>query len=253
MKRASDASASGGRFQKKRPRVEAIVSELTPSVVEALSLEKVMTPPAPQQHFHAPFLCVNDKRAYLRLGQWLEVKFGVDTRVWDRGAASEDPAPVASRPENARLNVTLTGENLRVLEALDRKMEALFASMAETPFTWQSLVKRSEKSSHAHMVIKVNFVLRPGSNVHAATEIKIRNPKGTVSTGLGWGFFEANMASCEGFKNGRCKALLDAQYWCMNGSAGVTLNAAALALRPSEDCFSPEHFRIDEVFPDAEM
>jgi len=252
MKRAQEASAPSGKYPKKRAKGDAVVLELTPEVIEKLSPEEVTAPPL--QRYQTPSLCVDGKRAYLKLGAWLDLKFGVDARVWgDRGASAEDAAPAPSHPESARLHVTLAGDSLRLMEALDRKLEASFASVTETAVTWQSLVKRTEKSSSLHAVIKVNFMLRPCSNVHAATEIKIRHPTGVLTRGVGWGFLEANMASCEGFKNGRCKVLLDAQYWCMNGSAGITLNAAALALRPSEDCVAPEHFRIDDVFPDAEM
>jgi hypothetical protein len=39
----------------------------------------------------------------------------------------------------------------------------------------------------------------------------------------------------------------------MNGSAGVTLQAYALALRPSNDCAAVDGFKIDDIFPDADL
>jgi hypothetical protein len=251
MKHAQAASIPGGNFPRKRAKLDAVVLELTQDVIEKLSLEQTT---APSLHrFQAPSLSVHGKRAYLKLGTWLDLKFGVDTRVWDKGGSSEDVTAAPSHPENARLNVTLSGDSLRILEALDRKLEALFAPLTDTAVTWQSLVKRTEKSPHAHAVIKVNFVLRHGTNVQSATEFKLRQMRGALTNGVGWVFLEGNMAACDGFKNGSCKALLDIQYWCMNGTAGVTLNAAAVALRPSAECAAQEIFRLDDVFPDAEM
>jgi hypothetical protein len=238
-------------FLRKRAKVDAVVLPLSIDVIEKLSLDQ--TKVAPSHRFQAPSLCVEGKRAYLKLGTWLDLKFGVDARVWDKGGSFEDVTAAPSHPENARLNVTLSGDSLRLLEALDRKLEALFAPLTDVAVTWQSLVKRTEKSPHAHAVIKVNFVLRHGSNVQSATEFKLRQTRGALTNGVGWVFLEGNMAACDGFRNGSCKALLDIQYWCMNGAAGVTLNAAAVALRPSAECAAQELFRIDDVFPDGEV
>ena len=251
MKQRQAASIAAEDFPRKRAKVAAVVLPLTIDVIEKLSLDQ--TKVTSSHRFQASSLYVEGKRAYLKLGTWLDLKFGVDARVWDKGGSSDDVAAAPSHPENARLNVTLSGDSLRLLEALDRKLEALFSPLTDTAVTWQSLVKRTEKSPHAHAVIKVNIVLRHGTNVQSATEFKLRPTRGALTNGVGWVFLEGNMAACDGFKNGSCKALLDIQYWCMNGTAGVTLNAAALALRPSAECFAQEIFRLDDVFPDAEM
>ena len=251
MKQRQAASILAEAFPRKRVKVDAVILPMTIDVIEKLSLDQ--TKVTSSHRFQAPSLCVDGKRAYLKLGTWLDLKFGVDVRVWEKSGSSDDVTASPGHPENARLNVTLSGDSLRLLEALDRKLEALFAPLTDATVTWQSLVKRTEKSPHAHAVIKVNFVLRHGTNVQSATEFKLRQPRGALMNGVGCVFLEGNMATCDGFRNGSCKALLDIQYWCMNGAAGVTLNAAALALRPSAECAAQELFRLDDVFPDGEM
>jgi len=255
MKRAEGPAASNGsRFQKKRRAVDTALVELSASVSERMTLEEG-TIAYPTNRYYAPVLLVDGKRACLKISSWMETKFGVDLRVWDKGAASSTEvaaASVPSNPDTARLNVTLTGEMLKAFEALDGKLETLFASTTESSFTWQSLIKRSDKTG-AHACVKVNFVARQGATPLAATQIKVRLPGGSFTTGAGWVFLEKTLAACEEFKGGRCKVALDFQYWSMNGSAGVTLQAYALALRPSDDCVVGDGFKVDDIFPDADF
>ena len=257
MKRVEGhAAPNGSRFQKKRRAVDAALVELSTSVAERMTLEEGAVT-YPSNRFYAPILLVDGKRACLKISSWMETKFGVDLRVWDKGAASSSEAtsaapPVPNNPDTARLSVALTGELLKAFEALDGKLETLFASSTESSFTWQSLVKRSEKTG-AHACVKINFVARQGANPLAATQIKLRLPGGSFTTGVGWAFLEKHLAACDAFKEGGCKVALDFQYWSMNGSAGVTLQAYALALRPSDDCVAMDGFKIDDIFPDADL
>lgn len=222
--------------------MDVMAVELTPEVVEGLSL---MESP-PESKFQLPQLCMGDRMVFLKLSTWLDLKFGIDTRVWDK------PDDAAARPENARLHVNLAGAVLTLLEALDAKAQRLFEAGSGEPLNWQNLVKRSEKSTYLHAIFKVCFQARSTSNVQA-TEMKIRLPSGGIAKGAGWSFLDAHMASSDGFKDGMCKVLVNPQLWCMNGSAGLTLNVVALALRPSTKCLEAKHFCIDEVFPDADM
>jgi hypothetical protein len=257
MKRAEGPAASNGsRFQKKRRVLDTALVELSASVSERMTLEEG-TLTYPTNRYYAPVLLVDGKRACFKIGSWMETKFGIDLRVWDKGAASSsEAAPAAAsvpnNPDTARLNVALTGEMLKAFEALDSKLEQLLTSTTESSFTWQSLVKRSEKTG-AHACVKVNFVARQGANPLAATQIKVRLPGGSFVTGVGWAFLEKHLAACDAFKEGGCKVALDFQYWSMNGSAGVTLQAYALALRPSNDCAAVDGFKIDDIFPDADL
>ena len=227
----------------KRPRSEVVAVDLTPQLIEGLSLKEAPV----GSWIQTPQIHSGDHAVYLKLDGWLDLKFGVDTRVWEK---PDDPS---ARPEQARLPVNLTGAMLPLLETLDAKAQRLFvASEERAHFSWQSMVKRAERSPYAHVIFKVCFQSRPTTNVRA-TEMKIRLPGGGTAKGAGWNFLDAHMASCDGFREGQCRALLDAQFWCMNGSAGLTLNVVALALRPPAKCLEAKHFCIDEVFPDAEM
>jgi hypothetical protein len=227
----------------KRPRVDVVAVELTPDVVAGLSLKEA----AAQSWIQTPMLSLGENAVYLKLDGWLDLKFGVDARVWEK---PDDPS---ARPETARLHVNLADATLPLLKALDAKAQRLFEADEERKgLNWQSLLKRSEKTQYAHIILKVCFQARPTTDVRA-TEMKIRLPGGGVAKGAGWSFLDAHMASCDGFREGQCRALLDAQFWCMNGSAGLTLNVVALALRPSAKCLEAKHFCIDEVFPDSDM
>lgn len=259
MKRVEGTAATNGsRFQKKRRAVDTALVEFSTSVTERMTLEEG-TVTYPTNRYYAPVLLVDGKRACLKICSWMETKFGVDLRVWDKGAASSSEAapaasavPVPNNPDTARLNVALTGEMLKVFEKMDGTLEKLFASTTESSFIWQSLIKRSEKTG-AHATIKINFVARQGANSTAATQMKLCLPGGSFVTGVGWAFLEKYLASCEEFKGGRCKVAMDLHFWSMNGSAGVTLQACALALRPSEDCAVVDGFKIDDIFPDADL
>jgi hypothetical protein len=223
--------------------MESVVLELTPEVIAGLSMRE-----APAECWlQTPQLCSGDRAVCLKLDSWLDLKFGVDTRVWEK---TDDPA---ARPELARLQVNLAGAALQLLETLDAQAQRLFAAGEERArLSWQPLVKRSDKRPHAHAIFKVCFQPRSSTSVRA-TEMKIRLPGGALVKGAGWSFLDAHLAACDGFREGQCRVLLDVQYWCMNGAAGLTLNVVALALRPPAKCLEGRHFCIDDVFPDAEM
>jgi len=230
-----------------------MVVELTPGLVEQLALRDTPGGGAPAR-CGLPLLCFGDHAACLKLGAWLELKFGVDLRVWEK--AGEEAAPsAAAHPEQARLNLSLAGETLALFEALDAKAQQLFAASkaGEEQFAWQSLVKRNDKSQYAHAVFKLALQPRPASNQRVATEMKLRLPGGGLAKGAGWSFLDAHSAACDGFRDAKCRVLFEAHFWCMNGAAGLSLNVVAVALRPSAKCMEARHFCIDDVFPDAEM
>jgi hypothetical protein len=262
----------GARFRRKRDEGAALqllpLAQLAP---ESLQLDDAIT--YPKNRFFAPRLLLAARepgaprpRPLLKLDGWLGLKFGVDCRTWDRGGgggataeASTAAAAATTPPEAVRLQVQLPAPLAAQLQALDARAEELLRPFVQDeqgrPLAWQPLVKRSERSPEPHAVVKAYLVARQGASVAPLTQLKLRLPGGDGCVrGTGWDFFQRHLCRYDQFRDGRCRLAVELQYWCMNGSAGLTLQAYALVLEPSEAlCDSADGPSVDDVFPDAEL
>jgi hypothetical protein len=255
------SKSNGARFQKKRDCPEMTVLDVILLPLERLSLDTSYIS-YPTNRFYPPSLLVGDKRCCIKANKWLDIKFGVDTRVWEKhsgDSASASPpqqqqCSPSSGPETARLHISLDSETAAALEALDRRAEELLGPILDKKPTWQPLVKRSEKGHGPYAVAKIYFTSLQGANPVPATQIKLRLPDSSLHSGAGWGgFLEKHTPSCDGFREGKCKIAAGIQFWSMNGSAGITLQTFALALVPSSSCASQKNGNVDDIFPDSDF
>jgi hypothetical protein len=258
MKRTQKNGSCNGARVHKKPRDAPsgpCVVDLLDVPCEALSLE-VGAVTYPSNRFYSPLLVVNGAKTYFKMNTWLDLKYGVDARVWDKGNGTGsnggDGGPAGSAPpETARLTVSLEPRAMEALQALDRRAEALYRTTSTDSFKWQSCVK-TDKVGEGVASVKVYFKARHGALPTPATCMKIKQFDGSCVTGVGWDFLEAYLDTCDSFRGGRCKIALDMQYWQMNGSAGLTLQAFALAIAPSQELLSTLDV-VDVLFPDEEL
>ena len=265
MKRCqSNAATNGARFQKKqRDGFETMISVVSfdASAVQQLTLEQsAASATYPANRFYPPTLLLGDKRPCFKLSPWLELKFGVDARVWDKAGGNGEPPPQPGPvPDTARLNIAVDDPDLlAAFEGLDKRAQELFLPLVPSPHAWQPLLKRVEKSGSSgggsHAAVKIYLKARQGACPVPATQMKVRQPDGTDARGQGWGFLEKNLEACDGFRGGRCKLALELQYWCMNGNAGLTLQAFAMVLQPAAACSAPvPGLDIEDIFPEGEL
>lgn len=264
---ASEAPSGGGtRFKKKKDASDSVsLLQLSQLALEDLELDDAIT--YPKNRFYVPQLLLRGRgtqrsRPLLKLDAWLELKFGVDSRIWDKSARADgaaapaaDASAAAPRPEAVRLHVQLGAQLAEQLQALDARAEALFETGVDSQkVAWQPMVKKAERgASGCHAVVKAYLVARQGASLAPLTQFKIRHPGAPAAVGSGWDFLQKQLAKYDNFREGRCLLALELQYWCMNGNAGLTLQAYAVVLEASEACCSvglgPT---VDEIFPEQE-
>lgn len=231
MKRSAGSNA---RFGKK-----AASTVLDFSSVEAQDLSLEAAPGYPPDRVYLPDLLVSGRKALFKLASWAEARYGFDARTWDK---SESPGD----PETARLALALDAATATRLAALDARVAELFRATAPAPFEWQPALK-ADKGRDPAATVKVFFAGRLGAAPVRATLFKVR-AAGASATGEGWAFFQRQAAQHDGFRQTKCKVALSAQLWHMDGKAGLTLQAYAVALAPQAAGLG-----VDELFPDSEL
>ena len=252
MKRGAPAGSKPS--SKRKPVIAKAPALVDLASVEPASLSAEPVESYQPNRFFPPELHLNGRAMVFKVRAWLDLKWGVDTRIFDKSGAGDQDVPAVLSPETGRMSITLDDDTSRHLELLERRARVLLETGQEEPTKWQEVVKRMPpEKGGVHAVVKLYFAPRSGMNPIAATQFKVKQHDGTYITGTGWSFLQKHLLAFDSFRNSRCKVAFEPRYWVMSGNSSLTLSAAAVVFAPSEESFATTELGIDQIFPDAEL